>query len=842
MRARRAFPVFAAVFSLIVAAFLAPPVRGADPAEAALTVAAEMPSRLVLAHWPAGGWLVRQSGRQAALELPGARLVIPTEAIALPAAGGGVSTLQSEITDKGTTLRIGLGCDCTLAVRGDGRRLLIDIVGATRTASPTRHDGGPAPRLARTPPARPGEGEAGRASAARDSALASEVDETRSRLLHQLRRAAEAGLVSLRPGRDGLLAELRDRASIAEGADPAADDAPERLASPDGPGGSVARAAERETPVRASFGGPRPLTGGATTQAARPAGPPPAPKASAVETREALISREPASACIPSERFVLPDPMPPQAFVDEAARLRRSLLGEFDRPDPSVALELARLYLGHGLGAEAHMVLAEFASGEPGAPLLSAISRLAEGRPLPAPNLLDVPGCDGQHALWQALDAAIGGRPARALELLQAASGALEQVTHGLRGRVAARLGLAAAAQGDWIAAHRLEAMAKRALARHDRAGRDMLALLSALVLRARGNLAEAERQLAGLADARSPIGAEALLLLAEWPASDEGEGALPLASLRTDLGALATGYRGTPLGVRAFRAEVVTTGRVMGRDAAFDLLDYGRAAGLVDEGEYRNILAEIGAGLEGRAGDTPLAILYENEPERFTRLLSDDRFRAALARSYISLGAPALAERVLRPDDLAGGGLREALSAAYLEIGDRSAARRLIPGQNADLAQAVGEDSARRAIREVGEVGARSAGEADAAERARAAWANGKWHKAAETLRAAASAARPTASSGSASGGGESMPRSDPDASQLALRLALAAKHAGRESPPVEALRLAAPRPALEAGLRALFGGSAEPGRPPSPEALAGILKEASDEMRMYREVIEDG
>ncbi|MCH8168034.1 MAG: hypothetical protein IIC03_08925, partial [Proteobacteria bacterium] len=134
-----------------------------EPVETALTLSPDAPARLVLAYWPSGGWQVRQSGRQVELVLPGVRLDIATGAVALPAGDGAIATLASGIDSTGidtsgidgvaTYLRIGLGCDCTLAVRGDGERLLIDVVGAGRVAGPVYRDAAPAPRLAPPPPA-----------------------------------------------------------------------------------------------------------------------------------------------------------------------------------------------------------------------------------------------------------------------------------------------------------------------------------------------------------------------------------------------------------------------------------------------------------------------------------------------------------------------------------------------------------------------------------------------------------------------------------------------------------------------------------------------------------------
>ena len=49
-----------------------------------------------------------------------------------------------------------------------------------------------------------------------------------------------------------------------------------------------------------------------------------------------------------------------------------------------------------------------------------------------------------------------------------------------MRGQIAVRVGLAATAERDWIAAHRLNAMAKRAIAADNRGDQEMRLLLEA--------------------------------------------------------------------------------------------------------------------------------------------------------------------------------------------------------------------------------------------------------------------------------------------------------------------------------------------------------------------------
>ena len=64
----------------------------------------------------------------------------------------------------------------------------------------------------------------------------------------------------------------------------------------------------------------------------------------------------------------------------------------------------------------------------------------------------------------------------------------------------------------------------------------------------------------------------------------------------------------------------------------------------MISEPAYRDALAAVGASLPERRDDTPLALLYEADPERFAQTLENAEFRLALARSYIGLGAPVLA------------------------------------------------------------------------------------------------------------------------------------------------------------------------------------------------------
>ena len=75
-----------------------------------------------------------------------------------------------------------------------------------------------------------------------------------------------------------------------------------------------------------------------------------------------------------------------------------------------------------------------------------------------------------------------------------------------------------------------------------------------------------------------------------------------------------------------------------------------------------------------------------------------------------------------------------------------------------------------------------------------------------------------------------------------LAARLALAARRAGRATAPPEAVSLAAAEPGLAAGLEAMFAPPADDLAELSPAAVAAYLEGVSAEARLFEELLEDG
>ncbi|KPP83566.1 MAG: hypothetical protein HLUCCO07_08425 [Rhodobacteraceae bacterium HLUCCO07] len=88
-------------------------------------------------------------------------------------------------------------------------------------------------------------------------------------------------------------------------------------------------------------------------------------------------------------------------FTTAIGRLRSELYGEFDRSRREIALELAKVYIFFGFGAEAMLVLEEFVDD---AGHLVAIASLIETGTVPGQNMFaDALSCDNEAALWSML-------------------------------------------------------------------------------------------------------------------------------------------------------------------------------------------------------------------------------------------------------------------------------------------------------------------------------------------------------------------------------------------------------------------------------------------------------
>ncbi|MEM7668463.1 MAG: hypothetical protein AAF317_04830 [Pseudomonadota bacterium] len=207
---------------------------------------------------------------------------------------------------------------------------------------------------------------------------ADEILVARSKLLEQLTRAAEQGLLDIRtPEETGTeagdpAAQLANLAAPSAGPviEPQAEPAPDLVAVATPP---------LELPVRSRTAVDRDF----------------------VQDRSDTLTE--GDGCILNAslaKLTWPDAGDP---ASEIARLRSSLVGEFDAPNLDQVEELAKLYILIGFGAEARHLLTLYGDGIPTKHLLMDFSHIVDNEPLaPDSVIARASPCDGPSALWRA--------------------------------------------------------------------------------------------------------------------------------------------------------------------------------------------------------------------------------------------------------------------------------------------------------------------------------------------------------------------------------------------------------------------------------------------------------
>ncbi|MEX2521100.1 MAG: hypothetical protein WD969_17430 [Paracoccaceae bacterium] len=309
--------------------------------------------------------------------------------------------------EAATRLRFLLNCDCDYAARISGGVLAIefrdpstpagskddpleledDQTARTRIAG---NAGATAPRFSPAPRGRSATPALDPVAAALVAAPddlseppAEEIVIARQRLLEQLSRAADQGL-------------LEFSSPEAAAAAPPAPDEPMRK-----------RQRDPEPDLAAKIPAPAP----------EPAPPALAEPPSTVAAMELLVRARTAidrdfpadrsdtivdrAPCIADARLDAPSWPDAARFSSEHARLSASLLDDFDNPEPGAATDLARLYIVAGFGVEARAVIDLYGAVIDDPDLLRDLAAIAGGR-TPAPNgpIATAGPCSGQAAIW----------------------------------------------------------------------------------------------------------------------------------------------------------------------------------------------------------------------------------------------------------------------------------------------------------------------------------------------------------------------------------------------------------------------------------------------------------
>ena len=645
----------------------------AAPVSAVLSRSDAESPRLTLSHWPAGGWVVQQFNNLVEIRFPNSDLAIVPEGGLAQGIEGWLAGVGHESTGTDTYLRLTLECDCSVAIQGDGQSALsIEIVGSPSGVSgrdvavaEDRLSTGPAPTTAPRPASKPQT----KAATGDEPTVGSgsiNAEEARERLLEQLLKAAEAGIVDLQEpeSEPPNVEEVAGVASTVNPTDTAQTTISEGEAADHASGTSVPREVATQSksaaaePSRADTG----MHGDNGQEAVGEGG---------GHGDEAATAH--ATLCFENDAFAYPESLDAVAFSHRVAELRAKLVGEFDRPAPKAALALAKTYLGVGLAHEARALLTGFATDDAH---LAAEMRLQndvaglliDGKVSEGSSLMR-PDCLGDHALWRGFARALTGDAQGALEDEILSGHSLDRLPLYLRQALSAEIGLAAAETGDWDDVRRLEAAARRAAKSADNTLGQTL-MLSARLAGWHDDGDEVSSLMALARSDKLSSSDEATLETARrWLRLQEPKD-LAIDDLRRDLGALARRERGTALGAEAFELEARLVANAAGNEDVVSLLAHGVMAGLLPEGDQAALITELVAAPTSIDGREPLALTYLRDPERFEAALEQASFRRSLARSMADIGAPSLAKPVLETEDLNDSSTALALAEGFLDAG----------------------------------------------------------------------------------------------------------------------------------------------------------------------------
>ncbi|MEM6499911.1 MAG: hypothetical protein AAF709_24780, partial [Pseudomonadota bacterium] len=319
--------------------------------------------------WPNQGWLVQQFGEHVEIRFPdlGRPISIDRSVVDKDLRLADIRAVQQ---GADAFLRITLGCACTVAVRGDGgKQVVLEIVGNTGQAFAGGKALGPVPE--RAPRPRPNPNRAGKSS---DGPL--NVDEARARLMEQLLRAADAGLITMKPEN--------------------------KVARSSGVGGSTGlhgEAAKTSTVVNSPKDArPAKMVDAADTGPNRPTEVPETPEPAINETAISDLPEENAKSdtvpsCVAPETLAFPDLAERANVWAEISRLRAGLVGEFDRVDRQAARELTRIYLSLDLTEEARGIVGTFLPEDPVGIIYDEVAAILDSNETPRVTALSKPGC-----------------------------------------------------------------------------------------------------------------------------------------------------------------------------------------------------------------------------------------------------------------------------------------------------------------------------------------------------------------------------------------------------------------------------------------------------------------
>ncbi|MCB1354243.1 MAG: hypothetical protein KDK03_16060 [Rhodobacteraceae bacterium] len=662
-------------------------------------------SRLVMQVEPQTEWSLETGPGRAVVTFPGKPLTFTTAGVFDKIPRTRITSVRSEITPAGTRITVELDCECRVSTSFVGAQYLaLDI--ADRDAAPAEVT--PTQAEAEDPAARE----------ARESALVYNAEEN---LLRQIERAAEQGLVTLPPAKDAPAetAEGPPPTSLSEAYPEFAETTPPAL--PDAP-------EESEPPALPLAMPPQPRSGDgleglfasdqiqATTVFDR----------YSARATDRLTQPVLPPDCVPDYRLDIGYWSTTKPLFDQVPELRQRLYGEFDQVNPVAVVELAKLYIRYGFGAEAETLLTDFDVETPDKRLLIDLARVVDGRAVtPFGPLSRDTICPGRHGMWLAV---AGATPAfRDADHFATVQEAFADLPPDLRMLIGPHL------IGNLLDAGRPHEaqLIFDTLSRVGDPPSAELVLVTARLKAAEGEPVPAIRIMSGLVEHSAPNAIEALERMVEIALVENF--AIPDRTV-TDLRSAALENRRTPdeAPLRALLARALAARGNLG-EAVEEIRD---AKADTDADAFLDSVAVhvLASADPQRVGPATYARIILASGDLISEMPENDAAREEIASRLLELGLAKAAQSIVIPAagrDAAG---RLLLARAYLTQGDAPMVRRVLK----DMDGAEAADLRARSFFIEGDFTAAQA-ELDAAgldaEAASLAWPSGDWPRAGEAV-----------------------------------------------------------------------------------------------------------
>lgn len=220
------------------------------------------------------------------------------------------------------------------------------------------------------------------------------------------------------------------------------------------------------------------------------------------------------ATCLPDEALDLQSWGAERPVAEQLGPIRQGMVGEFDKPSADAVRRVARFYLYIGFGAEARSLLSAWPGLLSDEAELRALSFLVDGQPDPSDLFEGMEDCDTAAALW-AVIAHPGNLPKDEVGR-SALARSFSALPVSVRRLLGPRLVETFIEAGDLSVA---TAISESVLRAPGDAGPEIV-MMEADLARARGQNAEAEAELAPLAEAPGPASTDALVDLVEHRAA----------------------------------------------------------------------------------------------------------------------------------------------------------------------------------------------------------------------------------------------------------------------------------------------------------------------------------